>query len=67
MQNEIETHTKPGALTVYTHYGPSRTKDARILIDHNVVLTTYGVLGSEFQSIEVQLLFFQRFTDDVHV
>ena len=52
---------KPGALTVYTHYGPSRTKNSRILIDHDVVLTTYGVLGSEFQGIEVQLLFFPWF------
>ena len=48
MQSEVEMHTKPGSLTTYTHYGSARTRDSRALVDYDIVLTTYGVLGSEF-------------------
>lgn len=47
---EIEAHTEQGSLSVYVHYGPSRPKDAKFLSQSDVVLTTYGVLGSEFSS-----------------
>lgn len=55
-QTEIETHAQPGALSVYVHYGQSRSKDAKSLAQSDVVLTTYGVLGSEF-STEVILFY----------
>ncbi|XP_057826600.2 DNA repair protein RAD5A isoform X2 [Cryptomeria japonica] len=48
-KTEIETHTQPGALSVYVHYGQSRTKDVKTLLQQDVVLTTYGVLSSEYQ------------------
>nr|XP_043629228.1 DNA repair protein RAD5A isoform X2 [Erigeron canadensis] len=47
---EIETHGEPGALSIYVHYGQSRPKDAKILAHNDVVLTTYGVVASEFSS-----------------
>ncbi|KAG1330981.1 DNA repair protein RAD5A [Cocos nucifera] len=47
---EIETHVQPGALTVYVHYGQSRPRDAKFLAQSDVVLTTYGVLASEFSA-----------------
>ncbi|KAI8573535.1 hypothetical protein RHMOL_Rhmol01G0285000 [Rhododendron molle] len=47
---EIETHAQPGSLSVYIHYGQSRPKDAKILAQNDVVLTTYGVLASEFST-----------------
>lgn len=47
---EIETHAKPGCLSIYVHYGQSRPKDANILAQSDVVLTTYGVLSSEFSA-----------------
>ena len=49
-QAEIETHVQPGALTVYVHYGQSRPRDAKSLARSDVVLTTYGVLASEFSA-----------------
>lgn len=45
---------KPGTVTLYTHYGQSRAKDATFLAQSDIVLTTYGVLASEF-SAEVGL------------
>ncbi|KAJ4843600.1 DNA repair protein rad5a [Turnera subulata] len=45
---EIETHSQPGSLSVYVHYGQSRAKDANVLAQNDVVITTYGVLQSEF-------------------
>ncbi|KAA8550241.1 hypothetical protein F0562_001925 [Nyssa sinensis] len=47
---EIETHARPGSLSLYVHYGQSRPKDAKILAQSDVVITTYGVLASEFST-----------------
>ena len=49
-QAEIETHAQPGILSLYVHYGQSRPKDARTLAQSDVVITTYGVLASEFSA-----------------
>ncbi|PWA92877.1 Helicase, C-terminal [Artemisia annua] len=49
-KSEIESHAEPGALSIYVHYGQSRPKDAKILAQSDVVLTTYGVVASEFSS-----------------
>ncbi|GAB2274661.1 DNA repair protein rad5a [Dionaea muscipula] len=47
---EIETHAQPSSLSLYVHYGQSRPKDSKILAHSDVVLTTYGVLASEFSA-----------------
>ncbi|XP_073007051.1 DNA repair protein RAD5A isoform X1 [Typha latifolia] len=49
-KTEIESHVKPGSLSLYVHYGQSRAKDANFLAQSDVVLTTYGVLASEFSA-----------------
>ncbi|KAI9080161.1 hypothetical protein K1719_037839 [Acacia pycnantha] len=48
---EIETHVQPGSLSLYVHYGQSRPKDAKTLVQSDIVITTYGIVASEF-SIE---------------
>lgn len=45
---EIEAHTKPGAVNLYVHYGQNRPKDASFIGQSDIVLTTYGVVSSEF-------------------
>lgn len=40
----------PGSLSLYVHYGQSRPKDAKSLSQSDVVITTYGILASEFSS-----------------
>ncbi|EPS74569.1 hypothetical protein M569_00186, partial [Genlisea aurea] len=47
---EIEAHAQPGALSVYVHYGPGRTKDVNFISKNSVVLTTYGILSAEYSS-----------------
>ncbi|KAL3597627.1 hypothetical protein D5086_009264 [Populus alba] len=47
---ELEIHAQPGSLSVYVHYGQSRVKDANFLAQSNVVITTYGVLASDFSA-----------------
>lgn len=49
-KSEIETHAQPGMLSLYVHYGQSRSKDALILSQSDVVITTFGVLSSEFST-----------------
>ncbi|XP_038894922.1 DNA repair protein RAD5A [Benincasa hispida] len=47
---EIEAHVRPGSLSIHVHYGQTRFKDARALTQNDVVITTYGVLASEFST-----------------
>ncbi|RHN75397.1 putative DNA helicase chromatin remodeling SNF2 family [Medicago truncatula] len=47
---EIETHVHPGTLSLYVHYGQGRPKDAKSLAQCDVVITTYGILASDFSS-----------------
>jgi len=54
LQAEIETHVHPGSLSLYVHYGHSRPKDAKSLAQSDVVITTYGILASEFSSEVVE-------------
>lgn len=44
----------PGSLSLYVHYGQSRPKDAKSLAQNDVVITTYGILASEFSSEVVE-------------
>uniref|UniRef100_A0A2P2JEJ3 SWI/SNF-related matrix-associated actin-dependent regulator of chromatin subfamily A member 3-like 2 n=1 Tax=Rhizophora mucronata TaxID=61149 RepID=A0A2P2JEJ3_RHIMU len=55
-KTEIETHTEPGSLSLCVHYGQSRAKDAKFLAQHDVVITTYGVLSSEFSAEDMEVI-----------
>ncbi|KAG8064093.1 hypothetical protein GUJ93_ZPchr0004g39654 [Zizania palustris] len=45
-KDELESHSTPGALSVFVYYGGDRTDNLRLMAEHSVVLTTYGVLQS---------------------
>ncbi|KAH9324867.1 hypothetical protein KI387_005045 [Taxus chinensis] len=49
-KTEIEAHVQSEALSVYVHYGESKARDTKVLLRHDVVLTTYGLLSSGYQS-----------------
>lgn len=48
-KDELETHSEPDSISIFVHYGGFRTNDAEVMADHDVVLTTYGVLNAAFK------------------
>ncbi|XP_077393701.1 transcription termination factor 2 isoform X2 [Festucalex cinctus] len=46
-KKEIERHVKTGRLSVYLYHGPDRNKNARVLAEHDVVVTTYSLVSRE--------------------
>uniref|UniRef100_A0A1X7TXG7 Transcription termination factor 2 n=1 Tax=Amphimedon queenslandica TaxID=400682 RepID=A0A1X7TXG7_AMPQE len=50
-ENEIESKLYSGNLSVFRYHGPKRPKDPRVLIDYDVVITTYDIIGMEGNAI----------------
>jgi len=51
---EVVKHTRPGALSIFKYHGGSRKRDPHALSSYDIVVTTYGVIDSEFKAL-VQL------------
>ncbi|MBN3311580.1 TTF2 factor, partial [Atractosteus spatula] len=47
---EVEKHVKGSALSVCLYHGPNRQRSARILAEHDVVVTTYSLVSKEIPS-----------------
>ncbi|KAG0595364.1 hypothetical protein M758_UG160800 [Ceratodon purpureus] len=47
-KSEFETHVAGDSLSVYAYYGQDRVRERKALLEHDIVLTTYGVVASEF-------------------
>lgn len=50
-QDELETHSTQGALSVFVHYGGDKTDNLMLMAQHDVVLTTYGVLSAAYKAV----------------
>ncbi|XP_008942325.1 PREDICTED: transcription termination factor 2, partial [Merops nubicus] len=46
-KKEIERHVGCGKLRVYLYHGPNRDKHAKVLSEHDVVVTTYSLVSKE--------------------
>ncbi|GAA6089582.1 transcription termination factor 2 [Tachysurus ichikawai] len=46
-KKEIERHVKSNRLSVYLYHGPNRQRSARVLAEHDVVITTYSLVSKE--------------------
>ncbi|KAI0206329.1 SNF2 family N-terminal domain-containing protein [Astrocystis sublimbata] len=46
-EEQIRLHIKPGQMRYYIYHGSNRIKDASVLADYDMVLTTYGSVASE--------------------
>ncbi|KAK3043438.1 hypothetical protein RJ639_002017 [Escallonia herrerae] len=47
--DELETHSKPGSVSVCVHYGGVRSNDPEVIAEPDIVLTTYGVLTAAYK------------------
>lgn len=47
-EEQIKQHVKPGSIKYYIYHGGNRCKDVKKLADYDLVITTYGSVGSEF-------------------
>jgi hypothetical protein len=50
-QDELETHSEPGSISIFVHYGGYKTNNPRIISGYDVVLTTYGVLTEAYKHV----------------
>ncbi|XP_066562621.1 transcription termination factor 2 isoform X2 [Amia ocellicauda] len=46
-KKEIERHVKGSKLSVYLYHGPNRQRNAEVLAEHDVVVTTYTLVSKE--------------------
>ncbi|KAI1430217.1 SNF2 family N-terminal domain-containing protein [Xylaria sp. FL1777] len=46
-EEQIKLHIKPGQMKYYIYHGSNRIKDPNLLVDYDMVLTTYGSVASE--------------------
>jgi DNA repair protein RAD5 len=58
IQDELETHSKSGSISIFVHYGGGRTDNVDLLLEYDVVLTTYGVLSASYKSVRKCLFVF---------
>lgn len=49
-KDELQTHSEADTLSVAVHYGSDRTNNPRAMANHDVVLTTYGVLNAAYKT-----------------
>ncbi|GJN21194.1 hypothetical protein PR202_gb08651 [Eleusine coracana subsp. coracana] len=50
LNNRQRLNAKPGTVNIYVHYGQNRPKEASFIAQSDIVLTTYGVVASEFST-----------------
>uniref|UniRef100_A0A804QEN6 SWI/SNF-related matrix-associated actin-dependent regulator of chromatin subfamily A member 3-like 1 n=1 Tax=Zea mays TaxID=4577 RepID=A0A804QEN6_MAIZE len=66
---QLEEHLKAGSLKVYMYHG-ERTRDKKELLKYDLVLTTYSILGTEFEQEDSpvkDIEWFRVILDEAHV
>ncbi|XP_052208103.1 DNA repair protein RAD5B [Diospyros lotus] len=71
-RDEHETHSKPGTISIFVHYGGDRANDPKVMAQHDVVLTTYGVLTAAYKtdgenSIFHKVEWYRVVLDEAHI
>jgi SNF2 family DNA or RNA helicase len=72
-EDQIAAHINPDALTYTVFHGPNRERNPFKLLQYDVVITTYGIIGSEFSNKKEetlsplrQLKWFRIVLDEAH-
>ncbi|CAN6185234.1 unnamed protein product [Urochloa humidicola] len=66
---QLEEHLEPGSLKVYMYHG-ERTRDPKELLKYDLILTTYSILGTEFEQEDSpvkRIDWFRVILDEAHV
>ncbi|KIV91772.1 hypothetical protein PV10_06278 [Exophiala mesophila] len=71
-EDQISQHVRPESMKFYVHHGSNREKDASRMSVYDIVITTYGVVTSEFSGRAAsgkplsQLNWFRIILDEAH-
>ena len=72
-EDQIAAHVIPGAISYTVFHGPNREKNPWKLLQYDIVITTYGIIGSEFSNKKEsnlsalrQLNWFRIVLDEAH-
>lgn len=49
---ELRKHLHPGALRCLLYHGPKRSNDVPSMLAHDVVLTTYDMIATEWKNLD---------------
>ncbi|KAF0535217.1 SNF2 family N-terminal domain-containing protein [Gigaspora margarita] len=47
-EEQLSSHVQEGALSLYVYHGGSRISDPSLLVNYDIVITTYNVSGTEY-------------------
>lgn len=51
-EEELRRHLHPGTLRYWLYHGPKRSRDLTSMLAHDIVITTYDVVATEYKSLD---------------
>ena len=51
-EDELRRHVHPGTLRYWVYHGPKRSEDMVSMLAHDIVITTYDVVATEWKNVD---------------